>query len=48
MNPPIRLPPGSAEFVTGAGDRVARARAAAGGRAVMVHGAGAARALLRA
>ena len=42
------VPPGSAQFVTDIGDCAARARAAAGDRAVMVHGAGAAQALLRA
>jgi dihydrofolate reductase len=42
------VPPGSARFVTDAGDCAERARAAAGDRAVMVHGAGAAQALLRA
>jgi dihydrofolate reductase len=41
-------PPGSAQFVTDVEDCAARARAAAGNRAVMVHGAGAAQALLRA
>jgi dihydrofolate reductase len=42
------VPPGSARFVTDVEDCVAQARAAAGDRAVMVHGAGAAQALLRA
>ena len=42
------VPPGSARFVTDVADCAAQARAAAGGRAVMVHGAGAAQALLRA
>lgn len=42
------VPPGQARFVTDVGDCARRARAAAGGRAVMVHGAGAAQALLRA
>src|SRR5690348_1494153 len=42
------VPPGSAHFVTDVEDCAARARAAAGDRAVMVHGAGAAQALLRA
>ena len=42
------VPPGSARFVTGVEDCANGARAAAGGRAVMVHGAGAAQALLRA
>ena len=42
------VPPGSAQFVTDVADCAAQARAAAGGRAVMVHGAGAAQALLRA
>jgi dihydrofolate reductase len=42
------VPPGSARFVTDVRDCAAQARAAAGDRAVMVHGAGAAQALLRA
>lgn len=42
------VPPGSAQFVTDVEDCAAKARAAAGDRAVMVHGAGAAQALLRA
>ncbi|WP_378732901.1 dihydrofolate reductase family protein [Nocardia brasiliensis] len=42
------IPPGSAQFVTNVEDCVTRARAAAGGRPVLVHGAGAAQALLRA
>ncbi len=42
------IPPGSARFVTDVEDCVREARAAAGDRAVMVHGAGAAQALLRA
>lgn len=42
------VPPGSARFVTDVADCAAQARAAAGDRAVMVHGAGAAQALLRA
>ncbi|NNH74872.1 dihydrofolate reductase [Nocardia uniformis] len=42
------IPPGSAQFVTDTADCVARARAAAGHRAVMVHGASAAQSLLRA
>lgn len=42
------VPTGSARFVTGVDDCAERARAAAGDRAVMVHGAGAAQALLRA
>jgi dihydrofolate reductase len=42
------VPPGSAHFVTDVQDCAAQARAAAGDRAVMVHGAGAAQALLRA
>lgn len=42
------VPPGSARFVTDVVDCVARARDAAGGRPVMVHGAGAAQSLLRA
>lgn len=41
-------PPGRARFVTDAGDCAGQARAAAGDRPVMVHGAGAAQALLRA
>jgi dihydrofolate reductase len=41
-------PPGSAQFVTDVAECAAQARAAAGDRAVMVHGAGAAQALLRA
>jgi dihydrofolate reductase len=41
------VPPGSARFVTDIQDCAERARAAAGDRAVMVHGAGAAQALLR-
>jgi dihydrofolate reductase len=41
-------PPGSARFVTDVEDCAKQARAAAGDRAVMVHGAGAAQALLRA
>lgn len=41
-------PPGSARFVTDVEDCVREARAAAGDRAVMVHGAAAAQALLRA
>jgi dihydrofolate reductase len=42
------VPPGSARFVTDVGECAGLARAAAGDRAVMVHGAGAAQALLRA
>ena len=42
------VPPGSARFVTDVDDCAGQARAAAGDRAVMVHGAGAAQALLRA
>jgi dihydrofolate reductase len=42
------VPPGSAQFVTDIEDCAERARAAAGDRAVMVHGADAAQALLRA
>jgi dihydrofolate reductase len=42
------VPPGSARFVTDVEDCAEQARAAAGDRAVMVHGAGAAQALLRA
>ncbi|MEV4673388.1 MULTISPECIES: dihydrofolate reductase family protein [Actinomadura] len=41
-------PPGSVRYVTDAAECAARARAAAGDADVMVHGAGAARALLRA
>jgi dihydrofolate reductase len=41
-------PPGSARFVTDVEECAARARAAAGDRPVMVHGAGAAQSLLRA
>ena len=42
------VPPGSARFVTDVEVCAGQARAAAGDRAVMVHGAGAAQALLRA
>jgi dihydrofolate reductase len=42
------VPPGSARFVTDVQDCAEQARAAADDRAVMVHGAGAAQALLRA
>jgi dihydrofolate reductase len=42
------VPPGSARFVTDVEACAVQARAAAGERAVMVHGAGAAQALLRA
>jgi dihydrofolate reductase len=42
------VPPGSARFVTDVADCAARARAAAGDGGVLVHGAGAAQALLRA
>ncbi len=42
------VPPGHARFVTDVEDCTREARAAAGDRAVMVHGAGAAQALLRA
>jgi dihydrofolate reductase len=42
------VPPGSAQFVTDVDDCAGQARTAAGDRAVMVHGAGAAQALLRA
>jgi dihydrofolate reductase len=42
------VPPGSARFVTDVEDCAAQARAASGGRAIMVHGAGAAQSLLRA
>jgi dihydrofolate reductase len=45
---PDDVPPGSARFVTDVAECAARARAAAGDRAVLVHGAGAAQALLRA
>ena len=41
-------PPGSARFFTDVAECVAEARTAAGGRAVMVHGAAAAQSLLRA
>ena len=42
------VPPGSARFVTDVAECAALAKAAAGDRNVMVHGAGAAQALLRA
>ncbi len=42
------VPPGSARFVTDVDECAELARAAAGDRAVLVHGAGAAQALLRA
>jgi dihydrofolate reductase len=42
------VPPGSARFVTDVAEAAAQAKAAAGDRNVMVHGAGAAQALLRA
>jgi dihydrofolate reductase len=42
------VPPGSARFVTDVADCVAQAKAAAGDRNVLVHGAGAAQSLLRA
>ncbi|MFE5398600.1 dihydrofolate reductase family protein [Streptomyces sp. NPDC056568] len=42
------VPPGHARFVTDVQDGARQARAAAGDRPVMVHGAGAAQALLRA
>jgi dihydrofolate reductase len=42
------VPPGHARFVTDVQDCARQARAAAGDRPVMVHGAGAAQALLRA
>jgi len=42
------VPPGQARFVTGVEDCARQARAAAGDRPVMVHGAGAAQSLLRA
>lgn len=45
---PDDVPPGSARFVTSVEDCAAWARAAAGEQAIMVHGAGAAQALLRA
>ncbi|HEY7595010.1 MAG TPA: dihydrofolate reductase family protein [Actinophytocola sp.] len=45
---PAEPPPGSVRFVTDVGDCAAQARAAAGDAAVMVHGAGAGQALLRA
>ena len=41
------VPPGTAKFHTDVESCAAEARASAGGRAVMVHGAGAAQALLR-
>jgi dihydrofolate reductase len=45
---PADPPPGSVRYVTDAGECAAAARAAAGDGDVMVHGAGAAQALLRA
>ncbi len=45
---PAEPPPGSARYVTDVREAAAGARAAAGDDAVMVHGAGAAQALLRA
>jgi dihydrofolate reductase len=45
---PTEPPPGSVVYTTDPGDAAARARAAAGDGDVMVHGAGAAQALLRA
>jgi dihydrofolate reductase len=42
------VPPGRAQFVTDVKECAERARASAAGKAVMVHGAGAAQALLRA
>ncbi len=42
------VPPGTARFVTDVAECAAQAKAAAGDRNVMVHGAGAAQALLRA
>jgi dihydrofolate reductase len=42
------VPPGSARFYTDVGECAAAAREGAGGKDVMVHGAGAARALIRA
>jgi len=45
---PDEPPPGSAQFVTDVATCAAQARAASGDRPVMVHGAGAAQALLRA
>jgi dihydrofolate reductase len=41
------VPPGSARFYTDVGECAAAAREGAGGKDVMVHGAGAARALIR-
>ena len=46
--PPDDPPPGSIRYVTDPTDAAARARAAAGESDVMVHGAGAAQALIRA
>jgi dihydrofolate reductase len=45
---PDDVPPGSARFVTDVAECAAKAKAAAGDRDVMVHGAGAGQALLRA
>jgi dihydrofolate reductase len=45
---PADPPPGTVQYVTDVHECAARARAAAGDAAVMVHGAGAAQALLRA
>lgn len=45
---PDDIPPGSARFVTDVADCAVQARAAAGDRPVLVHGAGAAQSLLRA
>jgi dihydrofolate reductase len=45
---PAQPPPGSVRFVTDARECAAQARAAAGDAAVLVHGAGAGQALLRA
>jgi dihydrofolate reductase len=47
-SPPDDPPPGSVQYVTDVFECAARARSAAGGRDVMVHGAGAGQALLRA
>lgn len=45
---PTTEPPGSARYVTGVVEAATLAKAGAGGKDVMVHGAGAAQALLRA
>jgi dihydrofolate reductase len=47
-NPPADPPPGSVHYVTDVHETATLARQAAGGADVMVHGAGAAQALLRA